>query len=368
MSASTKLSFNQIIALCRPGFENDCANELMSHTMNPSKRININAYIKAKPNAGYVQLIISNGNTETDACELMESIKFGQLIFTRQWFASPIEITKLSEEDRVTAIKKFIENYDLYFDEIELGYADTNTGKSLSKFCKQFIPHLNRALNGTRHKINTGENKLIIFFIDSTHAFIGTCQSNNSASNAMGIARLRMPASAPSRSTLKLEEAIITFLSSEQQNTLIKPGMRAVDLGAAPGGWTWQLIRRQMFVTAIDNGPMDKELMRTEMVEHLKVDAFTYSQKKVSWLVCDMVEQPHRVSHLIAKWFNNNWCQHAIFNLKLPMKKRYEAIKQCEKILYKALDACELEYKLQIKQLFHDREEVTVCILQQPKH
>ena len=175
-----------------------------------------------------------------------------------------------------------------------------------------------------------------------------------------------MPSSAPSRSTLKLEEAITTFLTPEQQKTLIKPGMRAVDLGAAPGGWTWQLVQRQLFVTAIDNGPMDKALMQTEMVEHLKTDAFTYSQKKVDWLVCDMVEQPHRVSKLISQWFTRKRCKHAIFNLKLPMNKRYEAVKQCEKTLWTALDSTDQDYSLQIRQLYHDREEVTVCILTKP--
>ena len=226
------------------------------------------------------------------------------------------------------------------------------------------MPHLERALKSEPIKAN---HKLNIFFLDSTHVFIGVNQNDNSAIVAMGIPRLRMPSSAPSRSTLKLEEAISVFITPEQQKELIKPGMRAVDLGAAPGGWTWQLVQRQLFVTAIDNGPMDKTLMQTEMVEHLKTDAFTYSQKKVDWLVCDMVEQPHRVSKLIAQWFTKEWCKHAIFNLKLPMNKRYEAVKECEKTLRAALNKTGLDYSIQIRQLYHDREEVTVCILTNPR-
>lgn len=350
-------ALDQIIALCRPGFENDCANELMAHAALQ----HFTAYVKAKPNTGLIQLISSDPANETHT--FMQNIHFADLIFTRQWFISSSVITELSEENRVTSILDIIEHNNLSFHDIELAYTDTNTGKSLSKFCKQFSPHLEKGLKNTDHQKSNSGNKLIILFIDSTHAFIGLCQRDNSANCAMGIPRLRMPSSAPSRSTLKLEEAIINFLSPTQQSELIKPGMHAVDLGAAPGGWTWQLVQRQLFVIAIDNGPMDKALMSTEMVEHLKIDAFTYSQKKaVDWLVCDMVEQPHRVSKLIAKWFTKKWCRHAIFNLKLPMNKRYHSVKQCEKTLISALKVTGLNYDIHIKQLYHDREEITVCI------
>jgi len=365
MSATSPLSLNQIVALCRPGFENDCANELMFH----ASQHQCNAYVKTKPNTGYVQLIIietveQDIDSNCNALSLMNNITFNQLIFVRQWFVSTTEVSVLPEKDRITEISQIIKTLNVKFNDIELSYADTNEGKSLSKFCKQFLPHLQRALkNKKQNQFQKSNNKLNIFFLDSTHVFIGINQLNNSATVAMGIPRLRMPSSAPSRSTLKLDEAITTFLTLEQQQQLLKPGMRAVDLGAAPGGWTWQLVQRQLFVTAIDNGPMDKALMKTEMVEHLKTDAFTYSQKKVDWLVCDMVEQPHRVTKLIAHWFAKGWCKHAIFNLKLPMNKRYEAVRQCEKTLCTALDKIGQIYSLQTKQLYHDREEVTVCVL-----
>jgi 23S rRNA (cytidine2498-2'-O)-methyltransferase len=82
----------------------------------------------------------------------------------------------------------------------------------------------------------------------------------------MGIPRLRMPRSAPSRATLKLEEAWHHFISAEEWDQRLPPGMRSVDLGAAPGGWTWQLAQRGMFVEAIDNGSMDQALMDSGQV------------------------------------------------------------------------------------------------------
>ena len=180
----------------------------------------------------------------------------------------------------------------------------------------------------------------------------------------MGIIRLKMPGKAPSRSTLKMEEAIHWFLSTKQRAETIKNGMTVVDLGAAPGGWTWQFVQRDCLVTAIDNGPMDNDLMKTGMVEHIKTDAFTYAPtKKADWLVCDMAERPLHVSRLIARWFADDQCRNAIFNLKLPMKKRLSVVQECIELLEEKLLHAGIKHDIQAKHLYHDREEITVCIL-----
>ena len=118
----------------------------------------------------------------------------------------------------------------------------------------------------------------------------------------MGISRLRLPKAAPSRATLKLEEAIHWYLRGDDQPILMKAGTLAVDLGAAPGGWTWQLVQRGLYVDAVDNGPMDKALMDSGMVAHVRGDAFTYQPvRPASWLVCDIADKPARVANLIAR-------------------------------------------------------------------
>lgn len=52
----------------------------------------------------------------------------------------------------------------------------------------------------------------------------------------MGIPRLKFPTDAPSRSTLKLEEAFFVFLTEKEREARLSHGMTAVDLGACPGG------------------------------------------------------------------------------------------------------------------------------------
>jgi 23S rRNA (cytidine2498-2'-O)-methyltransferase len=71
-------------------------------------------------------------------------------------------------------------------------------------------------------------------------------------------------------------------------------------------------------------------------------------------MVCDMVEQPRRVAELIAHWLAQGWCRQTIFNLKLPMKKRYEETQRCLDIVR------QVSTKLRAKHLYHDREEITV--------
>ncbi|PCJ86452.1 MAG: 23S rRNA (cytidine(2498)-2'-O)-methyltransferase RlmM [Thiotrichaceae bacterium] len=349
--------FNQIILLCRPGFEKECAGEIMAlanHHLFP-------AYIQTKDHSAFVSLVISS---EQQTSELITKIDFRQLVFTRQWFATSKEKLVLPETNRLPDILQTIKKFDSHYYDVELDYPDTNEGKSLSKFCKQFKPHLLSSLKKQNLLLSHSNWRLHLFFTDSQHVNIGIAPVENSATDAMGIPRLKMPRLAPSRSTLKLEEAIHWFLSIEQQAQLIKNGMTVVDLGAAPGGWTWQFVQRDCLVTAIDNGPMQSELMRTGMVEHLQTDAFTYApKKKVDWLICDMAERPLHVSRLIARWFTSKQCNHAIFNLKLPMKKRHASVQECITLLQQQLAQAGLEFNIMAKQLYHDREEITVCIL-----
>jgi 23S rRNA (cytidine2498-2'-O)-methyltransferase len=108
-------------------------------------------------------------------------------------------------------------------------------------------------------------------------------------------------------------------------------------------------------VIAVDNGPMDEKLMQSGLVEHRREDGFRFRPKTpVDWLVCDMVEQPIRVAALVRDWLAAGACKRAVFNLKLPMKKRWDEVVRCL-ALFEG-DA----YETRAKQLYHDREEITV--------
>jgi len=172
------------------------------------------------------------------------------------------------------------------------------------------------------------------------------------------VPRLRAHADAPSRSALKLEEALMMLLTEKERAEFIKPGMFAADLGAAPGGWSWVLARLHIRVMAVDNGPMAQTAMDMPIIEHIRADGFRWQPPKpMDWMVCDMVESPRKVADRMATWFREGWCQHAIFNLKLPMKKRWDETRDC---LQHFVDKAGRPLTIRAKQLYHDREEITV--------
>ena len=155
----------------------------------------------------------------------------------------------------------------------------------------------------------------------------------------------------------------MVLLTPEQRDTLLRPGLNAVDLGAAPGGWTWQLASRGIRVTAVDNGPLKGSVAQDPLVQHLRVDGFKYRPRRpVDWLVCDMVEQPAKVTQLISQWLCHGWARNVLFNLKLPMKKRLQEVNKCLALLAEQLHVAGFRSQIRARQLYHDREEVTVLV------
>jgi len=198
-----------------------------------------------------------------------------------------------------------------------------------------------------------------VLFADGAHVFVGTSTLPWGSPWPMGIPRLKMPPGAPSRSALKLAEAFLGFLGPETE-TLLRPAMHAVDLGAAPGGWTWQLAHRGLKVVAVDNGPLKGEVAADSLVTHLRTDGLSYRPRRaVDWLVCDIADQPARIASLVARWIAYGDARRAIFNLKLPMKKRWDEVERCRDIIAETLERAGIAHRLALRQLYHDREEVT---------
>jgi 23S rRNA (cytidine2498-2'-O)-methyltransferase len=243
-------------------------------------------------------------------------------------------------------------------------HPDTEAGKELANFLKRFSPALTSALAKRGLPVfKKAERRLHLLFTDSKQVRIGFSSGSEGSSHVNGILRLKLPREAPSRSTLKLEEALLTFLDEDEREQALKPGLKAVDLGAAPGGWTWQMVQHSIRVTAVDNGPMQQALLDSGLVEHRREDGFRYQPAKpVDWLLCDMVEQPQRIATLMGDWLTRGNCRQALFNLKLPMKKRHESLRGCLDGLEERLGEAGLRHRLLCKQLYHDRGEVTAYI------
>jgi len=345
-----------VFLYCRAGFEAECAAEIQAQAAVRGAH----GYCKAKAGSGYV--LFQPG--EPEAAEgLIQALSLGELVFARQWFVVLGLRTDLPPGDRVAPLVETAMALPGPVADTFLETPDTNEGKSLSALCRAIGRPLRSALHEAGLVADDAVLRLHICFLSTHAAYLGYAPLDNSTPWPGGVPRLKSPAAAPSRSTLKLEEALLHFLGAEGRDRALLPGMTAVDLGAAPGGWTWQLTRRGLRVIAVDNGPMDAALMESGLVEHLREDGFRYQPPQpVEWMVCDMVEQPVRVAELAARWLSRGWCRRTVFNLKLPMKKRYQEVQRCLDLVRSRLDEAGVRFEMGCKQLYHDREEVTVYV------
>ena len=351
-----------ILLYCRAGFERECAQELMA----AAGEAGIEGFVKARPHSGFA---LFEPHDDRGAASFPAGVRLDDFVFARQLVrAQPL--LALAPDDRVAPIVEAIAHLGTTrFAALWLEMPDTNEGKALAALTRTLAPHLERALRrrGVAFDDSDAKERLHVFFVGSLACHVGTSSVESGSPWPMGIPRLRMPASAPSRSTLKLAEALLAFVGEEALPTALAPGMRAVDLGAAPGGWTWQLVRRGLMVTAVDNAAIDPALLETGQVKHRREDGFHFEpSESVDWMVCDMVESPSRIARLAARWLARDWCRRAIFNLKLPMKKRHEEVLRCRALVAEELGGA--AHTLRIKHLYHDREEVTAYLAREPLH
>lgn len=343
---------NQVLLHCRAGFEKECAAEIQEC----SAAVGVYGFVKTKPDQAFVVFVPH----EPEGVEtLVRELALGDLIFARQWFLTPGPRADLPPEDRIGPLIGIAQSLPPAR-ELVVETPDTNAGKALSTLGRKLTAPLVAALK--KHGRFEADSDWVwhLLLLSGQCMHLGVSPVANRAPWPMGIPRLRQSRSAPSRATLKLEEAWHHFVPADQWETRLAGGQRAVDLGAAPGGWTWQLVRRGMFVEAVDNGPMDPALMDSGQVTHHREDGFAFRPARpVDWLVCDIADKPARVADQIAHWAERGWCREAVFNLKLPMKQRYPELCRLRERILARCRAANMEVSLRFRQLYHDREEVT---------
>jgi 23S rRNA (cytidine2498-2'-O)-methyltransferase len=125
---------------------------------------------------------------------------------------------------------------------------------------------------------------------------------------------------APSRAFAKLVEA------ERRLGRAIQAGETCVDLGAAPGSWTYVAVRRGAKVLAVDRSPLREDLMQNRQVEFISGDAFRFElpgygvtrlQHPVDWLLCDVIAEPARSAKLLLDWLQRRWCRRFVVTIKL---------------------------------------------------
>lgn len=347
----------------RPGFENEAGREWLDR----ARTLGIQGSMQPLADTG---LVCWEASTRIPVeARVEQHLPVDSLVFARDVVFELGRVDPLPKQDRVGALIKSLDARipERQWGEVAVHVPEGSPDGDLAAFARRWTAPLAVALR--RHgrlseKRDRGTRRLDLILPDFERLIVGETRPGHRAAFPGGRPRLRLPGSAPSRSTLKLEEAFLTLLDERERERWLAPGMTAVDLGAAPGGWTFHLVGRGMLVTAVDNGPMNAALMRSGQVDHVRADGFVWTPRRsCDWMVCDIVDKPRRTVDMVGRWFRNGHCRASVFNLKLPMKKRLEEWRLCLRRLRGALDRAGGSFDIRAKQLYHDRDEVTVMVL-----
>ncbi len=128
----------------------------------------------------------------------------------------------------------------------------------------------------------------------------------------------------PSRAYLKLWE-FFTLVGARPQ-----PGEKVIDLGSAPGGWTWVLDQLGCEVISVDKARLGPELKLSKRVEFREQSAFGMKPERVDWMFSDIICYPERLLELVKKWeplSSNIFC-----TIKFQEPTNYEVIREFQKV------------------------------------
>lgn len=220
--------------------------------------------------------------------------------------------------------------------------------------CKQALDQVLTEAYSVVPVAKEAELILSVYLTEHT-AYAGISKPTDNLSDWSGGAiRFRKEEGQVSRAKFKLLEAEIAFgLDFTQYRT-------AIDVGAAPGGWTSLLLERGVKVTAIDPAKLDAGLLKHPNLTFHKKNAGEVKLKPDAYelFVCDMSWSPRQMAKLVKGLLPAlQTGGTAIITVKLMHRKPFQTVREL-------LEDIEPELTLQkAKQLFHNREELTLFFI-----
>lgn len=160
-----------------------------------------------------------------------------------------------------------------------------------------------------------------------------------------------------SRAKFKLLEAIIRF------GLDFPTAGRALDLGAAPGGWTQELLQRGLQVLAVDTGELDPRLEHAAGLQFLQAnvkDLRFAPGDQFEVITCDMSWNPLFTVKLVNGLVGNLRAGgQIIMTVKLMGKQPLPTIQRVFAALDKNLKVRHAQH------LWHNRQEITLHLIKQ---
>ncbi|PWC27306.1 SAM-dependent methyltransferase [Teichococcus aestuarii] len=155
----------------------------------------------------------------------------------------------------------------------------------------------------------------------------------------------------PSRAYLKLWEALTRI------GRWPGPGETSLDLGAAPGGWSWALAQLGGPVIAVDKAQMDPAVAALPNVAIRTESAFGLEPEKhppVDWLFSDIICYPARLLQLVRRWMAAGAARHFVCTLKFQGGTDHDTAAE-----FAAIPGAQLFHGA------HNKHELMFCLLDQ---
>lgn len=157
---------------------------------------------------------------------------------------------------------------------------------------------------------------------------------------------------APSSAYKKVEEAFAWLHQTPGESDVV------LDLGAAPGGWTCVALAYGARVIAFDRADMAPELASHPRLTHLRKDAFEHAPlQEASWLLCDVIDLPHKSLDLIARAIEAPRLVGLVVTIKLKRPVDAAVLRDA-----RALCAQAKGFVGRAKNLCHNKCEITVMM------
>lgn len=127
----------------------------------------------------------------------------------------------------------------------------------------------------------------------------------------------------PSRAYLKLWE-LFTLYGYKPE-----PGMKTIDVGSCPGGWTWVLQTVGTNVVSVDKAPLDPKIAALPNIEFKQESAFGLRPQhvgKLDWFFSDIICYPDKLLELVERWRESGLVDNFACTIKFQKPTDFETM------------------------------------------
>ncbi|MBL7664078.1 MAG: hypothetical protein JNM93_03005 [Bacteriovoracaceae bacterium] len=166
----------------------------------------------------------------------------------------------------------------------------------------------------------------------------------------LGVVEFSATKEPPSRAYLKLWE----FLSLSQAS--LSDIQNTLDVGSAPGGWTWVLADFSQKVFSVDKADLDASILKNKKVKYLNQSAFALKPEEIGpidWFCSDIICYPDKLYQLVQNWMASSLVKNFVCTIKFQGETDFEAIEK-----FAAIPGSSVQH------LYHNKHELTWSLQQ----